>query len=129
MIPCELCQNSFQTFRHLKVHMQFYHPSVKIFKCASSDCTRNFQLFNSYKRHYQNIHMLIDEPVSDISPDFPFPDTEATLPQNNLNSADTLSSVGVIAGTNLDNVAIAIPFEITMARLFSSLSHTKDTLL
>lgn len=54
--PCPVCSKFFSTFRKLKCHITFYHPSVTSFDCPSAGCLRSFQLFNSFRRHYCTTH-------------------------------------------------------------------------
>lgn len=55
-IECALCNSLFNSFRLLKVHMDFYHKSIDKYSCSSPGCFRSYGLFNSYRRHYLACH-------------------------------------------------------------------------
>ncbi|XP_022821285.1 uncharacterized protein LOC111352853 isoform X1 [Spodoptera litura] len=53
MVVCFLCKNNYDSFGAFKAHLTLFHDAseYRTLVCSEENCNRNFQLFNSFRRH------------------------------------------------------------------------------
>lgn len=61
MFTCSFCQTSFKDVKIMLKHMKLLHDAKEIFnyKCVQSNCYRNFEFLNSFRKHLKK-HCLDD---------------------------------------------------------------------
>lgn len=59
MLTCFICRKQILNIKTLKLHFELLHSSkeLRIYKCIEDDCNREFQLFNSFRRHIVREHL------------------------------------------------------------------------
>ncbi|KAF9408398.1 hypothetical protein HW555_011901 [Spodoptera exigua] len=60
MVICFVCRMQFLSIKILKSHFGLVHSTeeLRVFVCVEDDCNRQFQLFNSFRRHVLQKHKL-----------------------------------------------------------------------
>lgn len=55
MPTCSFCSVSYADFKSLIIHLKLIHE-ISLYKCAETDCCRNFSSFHSFRNHLKKIH-------------------------------------------------------------------------
>lgn len=72
MFQCCECKASLASHESYLAHIQFYHPAFQKrsrFQCGFLNCTRDFDKFNSFRRHAADSHRHVDcmQPVLELN--------------------------------------------------------------
>lgn len=62
MPSCSICKNNFAHFKQLVIHLKIIHDinGKRKISCNENQCFRDFTSLNSFRKHYQKIHLLSD---------------------------------------------------------------------
>lgn len=60
MVTCFLCKTVITDLRALRVHFEYFHsyPTFRQYQCAEGNCSRSYDLFDSFRKHYITHHSV-----------------------------------------------------------------------